>query len=142
MVHRLHGRMTHLLALPATSRCLCLRLLAIMLLETDIHVLLNVSHVRQDVTDNTHLDRPTEEIELAHGGLFNRCLAANLETDPLPSAERIEQTFGIRLEFAFIMEVYHELLGSTALIGQRITHIEFLRIIGDEPIDETETHRR
>ena len=111
MVHRLHRRMAHLLALPPTRRRLRLRLLAIVLLETDIHVLLNIGDVFQDITDNTHLNRPTEEVELAHRRFIYRRLPANLEADALSAAERVKQPLGIRFELAFIVEMYHELSG-------------------------------
>ena len=143
MVDRLHRRMTHLLALPATRRRLGLRLLAIVLLETNIHITLNVSHVRNDVPDHAHLNRPAEEVELSHGGLLNRRLAADLETDALTATERIEEPLRIRFEFALVVEMNHKLTaGVRRLIGQRITNIELLGIIGDEPVDETQTHRR
>ena len=111
MVHRLHRGMAHLLALPSARRRLRLRLLAIVLLETDIHVLLNVGDVLQDIPDNAHLNRPSEEVELAHRRLIYRCLSTDLEADALTTAERIKQPFRIRLEFAFIVEMYHELSG-------------------------------
>ena len=142
MVDRLHRRMAHLLALSATRRCLGLRLLAIVLLETNIHIALNVSHVRNDVPDHAHLNRPAEEVELAHRCLLNRCLAADLETDALTATEGIKEPLRIRLEFALVVEMDHKLAtGVRRLIGQRITNIELLGIIGDEPVNETQTHR-
>ena len=142
MVHRLHRRMTHLLTLSPTRRRLCLRLLAVMLLETDIHVLLNIGHMRQNVANNAHLNCPSEEIELTHRRLLNRRLTANLETDPLSSAKGIKEPLGIRLEFALIVEMHHELFVCSCFIGYRITHVELLGIIGDEPVNEAETYWR
>ena len=104
--------MAHLLALPPTRWRLRLRLLAIVLFETDIHVLLNIGDVLQNIADDTHLNCPAEEVELTHRRLIYRCLAANLEADALPSAERVKQPFRIRLELAFIVEMYHELARS------------------------------
>ena len=145
MVHRLHRGMAHLLALPAARRRLRLRLLAIMLLETNIHIALNIGDVCQNISDHAHLNRPSEEIELADGCLLYRCLAANLETDALPSAEGIKEPLRIRLEFALVVEMDHKLtyrIRGIRIIGQRITNIELLGIVGDEPVYETQTHRR
>ena len=134
MVDRFHRRMTHLLALPAARRCLHLRLLAIVLPETDIHITLNVGDVLQNIVDHPLLNGPTEKIQLAHCRLIYRRLAADLEADALPATEGIEETLGIGLELAFVVEVHHELA-----VLLHIADVELLRIIGHEPVDETET---
>lgn len=92
MIHRLHGRLTHLLALPPTGARLDLRVLAVMLPETDIHVALNVGDVVQNILDDTLLNRPAEEIELADRRLLNRRFAADLEADSFAPAEGIKQS--------------------------------------------------
>ena len=140
MVHRLHRRMAHLLAFAPPRRRLRFDLLAIMLPETDIHVTLNLRNVGQDVSDHTLLEGPAEEVELAHRRLFDRRLAADLETDALAAAEGIEEALRIRLEFAFVVEMHHELT-RTGLIRDRITDIKLLRVVRDEPVDEAETYR-
>ena len=134
VIHRLHRRMTHLLALAPTGGCLDFGLLTVMFPETDIHIALNIGDVFQNILDNPLLYGPTEEIQLAHSGLLNRCLTANLEADAFATAKRIKEALGIRLEFALVMEVHHEL---AVLLG--IRDIEFLGIIRDEPVYEAET---
>lgn len=129
MIHRLHGRMTHLLALTTTRRCLVFGVLAIVFPETYVHIFLDRIDVRQNILNDPLLDGPAEEIQLANCGLLNRRLAANLEADSLAATKRIKQTLGIRLEFAFVMEMHHEL---SVLV--EITDIEFLGIVRDEPI--------
>ena len=129
VVHRLHRRMGHLLALPPTRRCLDLRILAVVLPETDIHIALNSFNVLQNISDDTLLDGPTEEIQLAHRGLLNRRLAADLEADALTATEGIEEPLRIGLEFALVMEVHHELA-----ILMDIGHVELLGIVRYEPV--------
>ena len=143
MIDGLHRRMTHFLALAAAGGRLVLRLLAVMLPETDIHVALNVGDVGQNVVDHAHLDGPTEEIQLADGGLFDGSLAANLEADALAAAERIEEPLGIGLEFALVVKMHHKLAGGVGgCIGKWIAHVELFGIVGHEPVDETEAHGR
>lgn len=135
VIHRLHGRLAHLLALTPPRRRLDLRLLTVMLPEADIHVLLHIGHVLQNVVDHALLDRPSEEIQLAHGGLLNRRLAADLEADALPSAKRIKQPLRIGLELALVVEMHHE-LARARLVRNRIADVELLGIIGDEPVNQ------
>ena len=117
MIDRLHRRLAHFLPLPAPRRCLGLNFLAVMLPETDIHIALNRRHVLQDIAHHTLLNRPAEEIELAHGGLFNRCMTTNLETDALPPTEWVKETLRIGLELALVVEVHHELTGTASFVG-------------------------
>lgn len=141
MIDGLHRRMTHFLALAAAGGCLVLRLLAVMLPETDIHVALNIGDVGQNVVDHAHLDGPTEEIQLADGGLFDGSLAANLEADALAAAEWIKESLGIGLEFALVVKMHHELAGGVGgCIGKWIAHVELFGIVGHEPVDETEAY--
>ena len=69
---------------------------------------------------------------MANGGLFDGRRATDLEADAFTTAERIKETLGIRLEFALIMEMDHELRG---ILG--IADVELLGIVGDEPVDQT-----
>ncbi len=140
MVHRLHGRLAHFLPLPTARRCLGLDFLAVMLPETDIHIALNRRHVLQNVAHHALLNGPAEEIELAHGGLFNGRVTANLETDALPPTKRVKEALRIGLELALVVEVHHELTGQTGFIRERIADVELLRIVRDEPVNEAETH--
>jgi len=80
-----------------------------MLPETHIHVLLDISGVFGDVGDNALLDGPTKEIQLTHRRLLNGGMPADLETNTLTAAERVEETFGICLELALVVEMRHEL---------------------------------
>ena len=133
MVDRFCRRRTHLLAFSAPGTRLRFRLLAIMFLETHIHIPLNLGDMIQNILDDTLLQSPAEEVQLTDGGLFNRRRAADLEADALTAAKRIEEALGIRLEFALIMEMDHELCGIL-----RIADVELLGIVGDEPVDQTE----
>ena len=137
MIHGFHRGVTHLLALPPTGGSLDFGFLAVMFPETGIHIALHIRDMFQNILDDPFLDGPTEEIQLAHRGFFNRRLAANLETDSFATAEWIKQTLGIRLEFALVMEMYHELA-----FFVKITDIEFLGIIRHEPVNEAETDGR
>ena len=134
MVDGLHGGMAHLLALAPTGGCLRLGLLAVMFPETDIHIFLNRGEMFQDIGNDSLLNGPTEEIQLAHCCLLNRRLAADLETDSFATAKRIKEALGIRLEFAFVMEVDEELP-----IFMQIGHVEFLGVVGHEPVYKSET---
>jgi len=137
MVHRLHSRLAHLLALPASCCRSALRVLTVMLAEARVHVRLNRLLIQQDIAENTFLDRPTEEIQLADRSLLNRIVTTNLKTDTVAAAEWVKESFGIRLELALIMEVNHELA-----VVHRIGHIELLGIVRHEPVNKTETDRR
>lgn len=78
---------------------------------------------------------------MADGGLFDGGLAANLEADALTAAERIEESLGIGLEFALVVEMHHELAGGVGCcIGQWIAHVELFGIVGHEPVDKTEAY--
>ena len=125
--------MAHFLALAPTRGCLRLGLLTVMFPETDIHIFLNRGEMFQDIGNDSLLNGPTEEIQLAHCCLLNRRLAADLETDSFATAKRIKEALGIRLEFAFVMEVDEELP-----VFMEIGHIELLGIVGHEPVYETE----
>ena len=141
VVHGLHRGMAHLLTFAPPRGGFDLRLLAVVFAETDIHILLNIGDVRQNIADHAHLNGPSEEIQLSYGGLVDRGLSADLEADALTTAEWIKEPLGIGLEFALVMEVDHKLAGcSCGLFDQRVTNIELLGIIGHEPIDESETH--
>ena len=129
--------MTHLLTLAATSGCLGFRFLAVMFAETDIHIALNLLVMCENIAYHTILDGPTEEVELPDGGLLNRRLTGNLETDTLTAAERIKHPLTVSLELAFVVEVYEELS-----VIQEVADIELLGIICDEPVDEAETNGR
>ncbi len=137
-VHRFHGRLGHLLALAAPRVRLRLRLLAIMLPEAGIHVALNVSGVRQNVVHHPLLQRPPEEVQLAHRRLLNRGMPADLECDAFTATEWIKQTLGIGLQLTFILEMNHERAGSITLwLVDRIRHVELFGVVRDKPVDET-----
>ena len=104
-----------------------------MLLETHIHITLNIRDMIQDILDDALFKCPAEEIELPHGGLFYGRRTTNLEADSLTTTERVEETLRIGLEFALVMEVDHELGGF-----QWVADVEFLGIIRNEPIDQAE----
>lgn len=108
--------------------------------ETDIHVTLNRRHVLQNVAHHAFLNRPAEEIELAHGGLFDGRVAANLETDALPPTKRVKEALRIGLELALVVEVHHELTSQARFIGERIADVELFGVVRDEPVNQTETH--
>ena len=132
----LHRRGTHLLALAATRRGLFGSRLAIMLPETRIHIALNIDSVLQNVVNDSFLECPPEEIQLTHGGLFDRWLSADLKRDAFAAAERIKETLAVCLEFALVLEMYNKLL-----IVEEIADIEFLGVVRDEPFNNTETDR-
>ena len=134
MIDRFHRGMTHLLALAATRARLRLGFLAVMFPETDIQILFNIGQMLQNIRNDAFLNGPTEEIQLAHCSLLNGRVAADLKTDPFPPTERIKESFGIRLEFAFVMKMDEELT-----IFLHVGHVELLGIIGYKPINETET---
>lgn len=141
VVHGLHRGMAHLLTFAPPRGGFDLRLLAVMFAETDIHILLNVGDVGQNIADHAHLNGPSEEIQLSYGGLVDRRLSTDLEADALTAAEWIKEPLGIGLEFALVMEVDHKLAGSAGgLFDKRVTNIELLGIIGHEPVDESETY--
>ncbi len=135
--------MTHLLALATPRGCFGLRLLAVMLPVAGIHIAFNVGGVFDNVGHHALLQSPTEEVELADGGLLNGRLTADLEADTLTTAEGIKETLGIRLEFTLVVEVDQELTGrSVRGFDQGVGHIELLGVVRDEPVDQAETHRR
>ncbi len=107
-----------------------------MLPEARIHIRLNGRGIGQNVGQDTLLNRPPEEVQLAHGGLLNGGGAGNDEADPIAAAEGVEQLLAVGLELALVLEVDDEL----ALL-QRIGHIELLGVVGHEPLNHAETHR-
>ncbi len=133
----LRRALAHLLALAATGGGLLLRLLAVMLPETHVHVLLDVSGVLHNIIYHALLNGPTEEVELAHGRLLNRGLPADLETDTLATTEGVEQALRVGLELAFVVEVHHE-----GALLQRVADVELLGVVRHEPVDQTETDGR
>lgn len=135
MVDGLHGGGAHLLSFPATRRGLFSGRFAVMLPETRIHIALNVGGVLQNVVNYSFLECPPEEIQLAHGGLIDRWLPADLERDAFAATEGIEETLAIRLEFALVLEMDYELL-----VVEEVAHIELLGVVRDEPLDDAETH--
>jgi len=135
VIHRLHRRMTHLLALSPTCRRFYFSVLTIVLPETDVHVALDIDDVLQNIIDHTLLDGPAEEIQLAYCGLLYRCLATDLEADALSAAERVEEPLRIGLEFTLVVEMYHELA-----IFMCVGHVELLGIVRHEPIDQAEAY--
>lgn len=136
VVHGLHGGVTHLLALSAARRCLLLSRLTIVFPEARIHIGLNRGDVLENVVNDSLLDGPPEEVQLTHGGLLNRRLTAHLETDPLATAKRIEESLAIGLELTLIVEMNEKL---TAIEG--VGHVKLLGVVRDEPIDQTEGGR-
>ena len=70
---------------------------------------------------------------MSHSSLFNGRRTADLEANAFTTAERIEEPLGIRLQFALVVEMYHELRG---ILG--IADVELLGIVGDKPVDQTE----
>ena len=136
MIHRLHGRLTHLLALAPSRRRRRLRILAVMLAKARVHIRLDRLLICENVVEHPLLDRPTEEIQLADRGLLNWRVAADLEANAITAAEGIEQPLRIGLELALIMKVDHELA-----VVHRIGHVELLGIVRHEPVDQTETDR-
>jgi hypothetical protein len=137
MRYGLRRAVAHLLPLTAARRCLLLRLLAVMLPETDVHVLLDIGCMGHNIVYHALLNGPTEEVKLAHGRLLNGGLPADLETDALTTAEGVEQTLGVRLEFALVVEVDHE-----GAILQRVADVELLGVVRHEPVDQAETDGR
>lgn len=133
MIYELHRGSAHLFASSAAGRGLGLRLLTIVLPEAGIHIVLNRGGVLENVGENSFLDCPPEEVQLAHRGLLNRRRAGRLEADPVATAERVKQTFGVGLEFAFVLEMDDELLAI-----QRVADIELLGVVGDEPFYHAE----
>ncbi len=112
-----------------------------MLPVASIHIVFDVGCVFQDVGHYSLFDGPTEEVELAHGRLLNGWLATNLEADALTTTEGIKQSLGIRLEFAFVVEVHHILTGRCVRsFDQRVCDIKLFGVVRDEPVDETQTH--
>ena len=137
MTDRLHGRRAHLLALATPRRRFCLGLLTVVLPEARIHVMLNCGSILKDVGHHALLDRPPEEVELTNSGLLDLGLSVDLERNALTTTERIKQPLAIRLEFALILEMDNELF-----VIEEVGHIELFGIVGDEPLDDTETNRR
>jgi hypothetical protein len=135
MIDGLHGGGAHLLALAAARWSLFGSRLAIMLPEARIHIDFDVGRVLQNVVNNSFLECPPEEIQLADSGLLDRGLAADLERDAFATTEGVEEALAVRLELAFVLEVDDELL-----IIEKIADIELLGVVRDEPLDNTETH--
>ena len=134
MIDGLHCGMTHLLSLAASRTRFGLGLLTVMFPETDVHILFNLGKMFQNICYDAFLNGPTEEIQLAHCRLLNGRVSADLKTDPLPPTERIKESLGIRLEFAFVMEMDEELT-----LFLYVGHVELLGIVGYKPVNETKT---
>lgn len=135
MIHGLHGGGAHLLAFPAARRGLFGRRLAVMLPEARIHIVFNLGGVLQNVVDDSFLKRPPEEVQLAHSGLLNCRLPADLERDAFATAEGIKETLAVGLELALVLEVDDELL-----VIQDVADVELFGVIRNEPLYDAETH--
>ena len=107
-----------------------------MLPETRVHVALNISGVFKNVGHHTLLNRPSEKVELTNSGLLNFGLTVNLKRNALTPAKRIKQTLAVRLELTLVLEVDDELFAV-----QEVGHVELFGIVGDEPLNHTETDR-
>lgn len=109
MTDRLHRRGAHLLALAATRGRFCLGFLTVVLPETRVHITFNIGCVFENVGHYSLLERPPEEIQLAHRGLLDLRLVADLERNALAAAERIKQTLAVGFELALVLEMDNEL---------------------------------
>ncbi len=111
--------MAHLLALATSGRCLRFGFLTVVFPVAGIHIVFDVGGMGHNICNDPLFDGPAEEVELAHGGLFDWGLTADLEADALTATEGVEETLGVRLEFAFVMEMYHELAGGPLSTAER-----------------------
>ena len=133
MVDGLHGGGTHLLAFAATRRSLFGGGFAIMLAEARVHVALNIGGVLENVVNDTFLDGPPEEVQLAHRGLLDGRFPANLERNALAAAEWVEEALTVGFELALVLEVDDELAAV-----QRVPDVVLFGVVGDEPLDDAE----
>lgn len=98
-----------------------------------IHLRLHNIALCLEILDDVFLNGPAEEVELSyrrHEGVYSR----ETEHNALSATEGIEELLGIGLQLTLIAHIHHKLLAI-----QEITDCMPLRIIGHEPIDETET---
>lgn len=105
-----------------------------MLPEARVHVGLYRGGILQNVLKNSLLNRPPEEVQLAHGGLLDGRGTGHDETDALTTAERIEQLLAVGLELTLVLEVDDELA-----FVQHVGYIELLGVVCHEPLDNTKT---
>ncbi len=105
-----------------------------MLAEARIHIYFDVRCVDHNILQDTLLDRPPEEVQLAHRRLFDRRGAGYDETDALPTTEGVKQLLAVRLEFALVLKMDDELA-----FVENIGNIELFGVVRDEPLDDTET---
>jgi hypothetical protein len=81
---------------------------------------------------------PFEKVQLTNGG-FHKLFVVKGDLNTVPSTKRVEPFLAIRLEFQFIVivdfkpDLFRE-IGSR----ERIYRIILFRVIGDEPIDDTQ----
>ncbi len=95
-----------------------------------IHIGLNGIVMRIQIIKDFILKCPFEKVELSN----RRIQLSKLNT--LPSAEWVKHLFAVRLEMALVCEVDNHMLP----VFREIGNVMLLCIIGDEPIDKTQTH--
>ena len=87
-----------------------------------------------DVIQDSLLESPPEEVQLAYcceEGL----VLGNLEENPLPPAERVEQLLAIRLELVLIIHIHGKLLST-----KNVRSIVCLAVICYEPVDKPQAY--
>lgn len=105
-----------------------------MFFESCVHIPLNRLAIDRDVLQNVLLDRPAKEVELTDSR-HKLLMAACLKQDALPSAKRVKKTFGIRIQFALIVEIDKELA-----LPHKIRRIVLLGVVCDEVIHKSKTY--
>lgn len=137
MINSLHRGGTHLLAFAPARWSLFGSGLAVVLAEARVHVALNVGGVLENVVNDAFLDGPPEEVQLAHRGLLDGRLPADLERDALTATEGVEETLAVRLELALVLEVDDELAAV-----QSVPDVVLFGVVRDEPLDDAEADGR
>jgi len=94
--------------------------------------------VGQTVLENFTADTPPEEIELRHGS-FHGSTVGILDDHARSASKGVKPDFIISLQHGFVLRMNAESSNLSVTIVQWINDVESLRIIGDAPIDDSET---
>ncbi len=105
-----------------------------MLLERGIHIFLNGFAILGYMLENLLFNGPPEKVQLTNSGR-DLLVATGLKEDTLPSAKGVKETLGIGIELALVLEIDQELT-----VTEEIRGVVLFRIVGDEIVNETETH--
>ena len=97
-----------------------------------IHLRLHDLTLCLEILDDVLLNRPAEEVELSYRR-YEGVNSRETEHNTLSATEGVKELLGIGLQLTLVAHIDHKLLAI-----QEITDCMPLRIVRDEPVDQTQ----